>query len=849
MRDLLSHYLLTLLTLSYIFGICISAIYPQPVKTVLLLSISCAVFLALCYLQRWNTLALLVSLLLMFQTGLYRETVSSRLPLNPQHIYNIIEESTDIIAIGRLLSMPSFNGKTTQAKIQISEIKQDASTPFSSAKGLILLKMHGPWPEQYTPGTTLAIRATLQRPTGYTTPGIFDYPKFLARKDIWVTGYIRSPAQLHSISEHPTILHQLRYYPEQIRYQIGLFLDTSLSPPNSSLYRALLIGDRSRIAPDILEKFKSTGTMHILAISGIHMTLLITLTYATIYWILRRFEPLALQWNLRKVSGMLCIPPITLYALLAGLNEPIIRACTISGIIIFAFMSNRPKTLSNLISLAALAILTISPQALFTASFQLSFMAFISIIIASPLLQSLIQSQEISSGKGRCTIISFKLAKWGFAGILASSAAILGAAPILIYHFHRFPLLGPIANLLFEPLLCLWALPCGLFALPFMFIEPDIAKILLTTGSSGFDISLYITELLEILPHTSLWLASPSLRNITIYYLAFFSAIWLLNQKRYSKLAAIPIFFVSLLIMFTPSDPFKSRRTQTPIIHIIEVGQGAASLIQLPDGRNILIDGGGSAYSRPSVGESVIAPFLWHRNINQINTIIITHPDGDHYNGLPFLIEHFSTDQLWVSSRKKEDSQYNSLLNLASKHGVKIIEAKAGDKISSSNISISCVIDASRHHDLNTSANSGLIIQMTTAHGRYLFPGDIHEETEHALIARRLPLQSDIMLAAHHGSATSNSVQFLDYVGAKSIISSSGASRNKFFPSDALRKYCTSQGKSLFVTSEDGTIAIKENGEKIIISSWKYKRKNPMRRNFKNSVPTQIIYTGELKNN
>lgn len=833
------------LTLAYISGIAVSACCALPLPMILLSAAIPASLLLYCCLYRIMTCGLLAALLLFFLTGLYQGTISSREPASPDHIYNLIAEPTDGVAIGQLLAMPTFDGTASQARIELRSIRRHAAERFIPAKGMVLLRLTGPWPLSYPPGTLLAIRAVFQRPSRYGVPGTFDYPAYLAGQNIWVTGFLRSPAQLSHIPDATHWVEQLRFFPEQLRTDIGRFLDHNTPPGLEGLYRAILLGDRSRISEQTLEKFTASGAMHILAISGVHMTLIGTMLFFMVYWLLRRSEWLILRWNLRKLAGLLCLPILAGYVLLAGSNTPVVRAGIMSAILILSFCTDRPRSLPALIAFGALLILAHSPQALFTASFQLSFVAFSAIMIFTPVIQKILAPPKADGKRGKK---SLSISRWVAAALLASCAAVLGTAPIVIYHFHRFPLAGPVANLIIEPLICLWALPIGFLALPCIPLVPDLAAFLLHLGGLGLHLAIPAAGFFEQMSHATLWPTSPGPILIACYYGTFFYAALIATNFSATELRAISRqaahfvpFSICLCLLLFPIDRFFPKKIESPVVYILDVGQGSATLIQLANGKNILIDCGGSAYAKESVGQRIVSPFLWSQGITRIDTIIITHPDADHYNGVPFLIEHFSPSHLWVNTQTEGSREYRDMLRLAEKKGAQVTRAERGTALLEGGTSIHCITNTTSAQTDGHERNTGLIIQLTTGGSSILFPGDIPGSTEEQLLQQQAMVKSGILLAAHHGSPSSNSPRFLRYVDPRLILVSAGRSRGNIFPSLALRQYCRRQDLPLLVTAETGTVRIDLKTDAAIVSVLKDPHDNPLRRRTAKWLATQRI--------
>lgn len=437
--NLIDAHLFAALTLTYISGIICSAHYHLPITHtgVIIFAISCAIFQISSRLQKTSTSTFILSFFLFFLAGIIHGNISSRTPQSPNHIFNLIDKPTDAVIVGHLAKMPAFDSFSSQALIETQSITIAPSKSFTPAHGRILLKLSTPWPDNYPPGTLLAIRATLQRPTRFLVPGTFDYPAYLARKDIWITGFSRSPAQLHSVS---TSSNTGQFVVEQLRNTIGNFIDQHTSSSQiAAIYRAILLGDRSRIPGETLDKFKASGTMHILAISGLHMTLIGSLLFCCTYWFLRRSSWLMLNCNAKKLSGAICLPLIAGYTLLAGGNAPVLRAGIMSSILILAFCIDRPKTVSSLIALGAIVILTLSPQSLYTVSFQLSFAAFCSIMLVIPLLRQLLTDTSLAHTVKR-EKLAMRAIKWITASLVVSVVASLGTAPLTLFFSTGFPL-------------------------------------------------------------------------------------------------------------------------------------------------------------------------------------------------------------------------------------------------------------------------------------------------------------------------------------------------------------------------------------------------------------------------
>ena len=844
----ISDHLLLAVTLAFAGGIALSPLVEllQPddslFTTVL---ISSLMLLVVFYLLDKSKIFLCLLIPIVIAIGIYHGTLQLQLPTDKSHIYHKIKEKTEVVLIGTMASMAGFDGRTSQVIIEAKSIRLQENADLLPAQGKISLRLQGPWPDQFSPGDTLAIRTDLKRPDSFKTPGVFDYAQYLARKDIWIAGFVRSPFFLHKIEEPHSLLHTLRYLPERVRTTIGRQIDIAVPKDKSGVYRAILLGDRSHIDESTLEIFKGSGTMHILAISGLHMAVIGTLLYTGFFWLLSRSEKLLLRYTLKKWAAFLSLPILLGYGLLAGMNTPVFRAVIMSALVIIAICSNRQKSPGTLVASAALLILVIDPLQLFAVSFQLSFTAIIGIFFLLPVLQRLLDDSPKSASPPS---IKKQAVNWIAACLLVSLVANLATAPIALYSFNRFPLIGPLANLIIEPLICLWGLGAGFLSLPFIFIQPEISSFLLQIGALGLGVAIHAASFLASFSFSTIWLPTPPLWSIMIYFciLIYFAASgW---KKRWGSLVSIFSLSLCIALFFFPPKQHMGEDTNFFRISYLDVGQGTATLLEYPSGFRVLIDGGGSSFTTASVGERVIAPFLWKKGIQNIDAIAITHPDADHYNGLDFIIEHFSPKTLWVRDKNGHDGDFKRLIQQAEKQGITVTVPETNDHLLKGTESLACLANMANMGDTTgsigprDSGNSGLILKAWTQQISALFPGDIGRSKEKSLINQGIDINADVLLAPHHGSITSNSSQFLAAVTPKYLLVSAGRSLQEYFPHKGLAQECENQQIDLFTTSNQGTLVIIAKKDGYQLYGYSKKNGNPLL-NFHPVLLDEVTFT------
>jgi competence protein ComEC len=835
-HQFLSSHLLPAVTFCFALGIACAAPGreagwgPGPFLFLPLLAGICALLAHWRGHRKNNRAAVFLLLPLFFSSGLAHGLLAGRTPPDPGHIFHLINEEQEAVLICTLEQLPAFNGRNSTLLVDLHSLRMKDQPDFSAARGLIQLKLKSPWPKTLMPGDLLAVRARLNQPYTFQNPGSFDYPAFLAGKDIRITGWISSPAHIYQLDQGQSLPHQLRYLPERLRTRISSFIEQKADPEINSVYKALLIGEASGISEEILEAFKGSGTMHILSISGAHLSILASFLFFSFYWLLRRSEQLILHYPVKKIAGLLCLPPLAAYSLLAGAGTPIIRSLIMVIVFMAALCADKKTSLLIPLALAALIILVWDPNSLFTASFQLSFMAIASMTMAAPLLAGITPTDEKAETQG--IRIKQHLARYLLAALLVSVAVTIGTAPLLLHYFNRISLIGPAANLAVEALICFWSLPLGFLACPLILIAPPLAALLLHLGGYGLILSLKAANFFGALPVSTLWLPTPAPALMILYYASILLALWGFFGARTAagnpflrktaQIAGIGAWGLTLfLFILPPAELFKQRIT-TSEITFLDVGQGSSTFLQLPSGKRVLIDGGGSESPSFNVGEDIIARFLWQRGIKQLDGIAITHTDADHYNGIPFLLRRFRPQTLWINEFSGHDRAWEKLLAVADSLHIEIRIPQFGEKLVTGGEAEVISLGNPVEPEGAASNDRSLILRFEqdgqnrqTGQQAFscLFAGDISRKVEAQLVSENFPLPSTLLLSPHHGSSTSNSEAFLKAVNPQTIIVSAGRFRPNHFPTPEVRQRCAALGIKMLTTAEQGAITV--TGDKI----------------------------------
>jgi competence protein ComEC len=679
-------------------------------------------------------------------------------------------------------------------------------------------------------GDRLRLYCRLYPPRGFHNPGGFSYERHLAFERIHTIGFLSEKKRWVKLGDG--FKNPLTLKVESWRDRIRDFLNREANPPASAIFKALVLGEQGDIPEEIKEYFILTGTAHLLAISGDQFGIVALLSFSLLIWILKRSEFLLLSISVKKWAAGLTIPCIVLYAFIAGGGISVIRAAIMVITFLFSILLDRERNLIHTLALAAFLILIFSPPSLFDVSFQLSFLAVLSILYLVPRILQEFKQEGISLLLK--TSWRKNISKYIMLSLLVTGVAIIGTAPFVALHFNRFAPIGFFTNLFIIPWVGFLIVPLSLTASIFSFFFTPLAAFLININSFITLILLRVLAFFASLPFASFFVSTPSVFEIVLFYLLLFLVVHIKKRRvaRYlfwgvCVLLALDLTFWNLKDLFQ-----KDLR-----LSFIDVGHGDSILIEFPNGKRMLIDGGGLYEDRFDIGKNVIAPFLWSRKIRRIDTLVLTHPDPDHLKGLNFIASRFSIGQFWDNGFQAESESYLQLRKILNEKKIltqslneetppQIIN---GVEISVLNPPVWKPMQRKAHHhwDLN---NSSLVLMFRFKKISILLAGDIGKEAEGRILKKGGPLRADILKIPHHGSSSSSSHLFLEKVKPTYAILSVGERNIGRLPHPEVLKRYQQLGTTLFRTDRQGAITVMTDGENIDVKTFFEERKGISRR-------------------
>ncbi len=676
------------------------------------------------------------------------------------------------------------------------------------------------------PGAVVRFKGKIRRPRNFKNPGGFDYQRYMATRRLWATSY----AWKHSFAvlekgENSRFIQPVERY----RRRFARFLDQAAGSPGRAILKALIIGDKSELSPELREQFSQAGIAHLLAISGLHIGIVASLAFLGFTWLLSCYPALLWSGRTQKGAALLTLFPVLAYGLVAGMSPATQRAVTVAGLFFLGLLLDREPEPFNTLAGAALLILMVHPPALFTISFQLSFVAVLSILYGLRCFPPP-QAPE-SKGQTRSQALAGWLRRWGTGFFQVTLFAVLGTLPLILYYFNTLSLAGLVSNFLFVPLIGYLAVPLGLVA---VFVYP-ISQTVAAWGVHGAEAvlagALRLLEPFAALPLAGVRTVRPSVLEILCYYLLGWSLLALWGKARTEanmRLAkAVLLCLIPVLLADLGYWSWHRFGRSDLAVTAIDVGQGSASLCRLPGGDCLLIDGGGF-YDNSifDVGKNIVAPFLWQQKIATVQTLALSHPDGDHLNGLLFIARHFHVQTAWTNGASAESGNLAKFLEILNKAGARLPPFSRIDREQSVNrVKVELLyppadyLKNGKTGPFETDNNCSLVIKLGFGKVSFLFPGDIEAPAERHLVKLAgEKLRSTVLMVPHHGSKSSSSPEFIDAVSPRAVVISAGW-RNRFgFPhASVLRRY-ERRGISVFRTDRNGAVQMRTDGEVLVIA-------------------------------
>lgn len=665
-------------------------------------------------------------------------------------------------------------------------------------------------------GERLNLALRFHTPEQYLDPGAWDYPAYLAQHGIAVLGGVEASA-VHVAT--PSARPSLACLATAAQTWAGTRLDRiasisalygwlppwlRLTPEDSSVLSAMLFGDRTRLQHSMRSAFERTGSFHLLVVSGLHITIVIGL----IFWLARKLRMGQLSATLVAIS--LALP----YAFLTGFAPPVQRALWLSAVYLFSRILYRERAALNAIGIASVGVLVHNPAALLNASFQMTFLAVLSIAgVAMPLIESTlapylrgarmprqlrldpflpprvtqmrvalrmyVERLKYFVGPRWAWRLPFGTVRWGLrfaeALIVALVVELAMVLPMAVY-FHRITFVALPANLIGLPLLA-FMLPLALVTFLLGCIHPALA---VPSGSLTALLLHAISWLIHLfgnLAVSGLRTPDPPAWSLFCFAVAWIASLWMVRISRRWRVVALAAICVGSLLVLWPVPLTRHRGALE--VTAIDVGQGDSLLIVTPDGHTLLVDAGGpiggprTDDSQFDIGEDVVSQYLWWRHIRRLDVVALTHAHSDHMGGMPAVLKNFHPRVFWVG-RNPMIPEYRALLAQARQENIPVRRMAAGERFLFGDVHVRILApDATYQPGPSASNDDSLVMRVRYGKTAALLEGDAEAPVEERMVATE-SLGAELLKLGHHGSNTSTIPSFLAAVHPEFAVISVG---------------------------------------------------------------------------
>ncbi len=762
------------------------------------------------------------------------------------------DQSVDGPSSSAFSQIPSQTMDLRLATIEVVNDTEDVQAP---SEGTVRLTVRWPQPRHPSPffcGDRVRAVVRLLPPETYRDPGAWSRADYLLEQGITASASV-DIARVERVSGPATrsfkcLLSASRNFaserllnlPAATRRLPAAF---RLSRDDAIVLTAMVTGDRTFLAHSLRVGFERTGSFHMLVVSGLHLAIVAGL----ILWLAR--------WlRIPRVSAtLLTIAASFAYALFTGFATPVQRSLWMVTLYLLGRLIYRERNALNLIGFAALALLVASPRSLFDSSFQMTLLAVVAIAgVAAPLLGATIHPYAAATRDLGLVAIDVKLAPrlaqfrillrmfaasftatfcarfgWRIFPWLVRSALHIAEAmvvtlvvelvmtlPMAVY-FHRVTLFALPVNLFILPLLLL-LLPLALLTLVALLVWSPLAVIPGAATAVLLHFGVFLVRRFGAIRLADLRIPAPATWQACLFCTMMAAAMLLARSQRAGlRRGAWAALVCAALAAWAPR-PVQHPRDAL-LVEAIDVGQGDSLLLITPEGKTLLVDGGGfgggprQAPQEFDIGEEVVSAALWARGIRHLDVVALSHAHSDHLGGLPAVLRNFHPGELWVGNNPRVPA-YTALLDEAVALHTRVRTLRAGDLLELGSLQIHVLAPLANYQPGAEPANNdSMVLHAAFGATSVLLEGDAEAPIEQAMLAES-GLESTLLKVGHHGSITSTQPEFLERIAPQWAVISCGLHNRYGHPRQEVLQELQMARVRTFSTDIDGAVCFRLDG-------------------------------------
>ncbi|MGD1105932.1 MAG: ComEC/Rec2 family competence protein [Terracidiphilus sp.] len=720
---------------------------------------------------------------------------------------------------------PSATEPTQRIDVRVAtvEVVNDASDAPAPVAGEVRLTVRSPLDaaesmQALRCGERVRAEVRLLRPETYHDPGAWSRADYLLDQGITSTATVATDRVVRLGQAPGAFLlcrvggwqhastTRLLALPAAMR---NLPAPLRLSEDDAVMLAAMVAGDRTYLTHGLRVGFERTGSFHMLVVSGFHLAIVA----ACIFWITRRLR------MPRVPATILTIVASFVYALFTGFATPVQRSLWMVTLYLLGRLVYRERNPLNTIGFAALCLLVVSPRSLFDSSLQMTLLAVVAIAgVAAPLLQGTIHPYAAAMRDLQLVAVDIKLAPrvaefrmmmrtvaerleragngviawrifpWSVRfAITAVELVVVSCVvelamtlPMAVY-FHRITIFALPVNLLILPML-LVLMPAALVTMLMLVVWPAAAMVPAMAVALVMHVGVGLVHLFGSMALGDFRIPNPQVWQSAAFCALLGAAIVMAHEslgrgERWLRRGAWVALAMAALAAVMPRPVERPKGAM--LMEAIDVGQGDSLLVITPDGKTLLVDGGGfgggprQAPQDFDIGEEVVSPALWARGIRHLDAVALSHAHSDHMGGLPAILRNFHPDELWVGNNPRFGA-YNALLDEAAALHVRVKNFRAGDAFTFGSTQVH-VLAPFRDYlpGPEPTNNDSLVLHVGYGTTSVMLEGDAEAPIEQAMLAEP-GLASTLLKVGHHGSITSTRPEFFARVAPQWAVISCG---------------------------------------------------------------------------
>ena len=643
----------------------------------------------------------------------------------------------------------------------------ETPTGWHEIAGTVRVRVDEPAPNLRI-GDDIQAYCWLRRFEGPTNPGQFDLPTYLERMNVYVGASVPSREAIEiqgraGVGGMATLRRRLTEAAAQ-----GLTEHTPADTQEEAMLAALLLGERRDIDADTYEAFRKTGLAHIISLSGMNLAILVTV----IWWFCK------LAGLPKRVRAVICMIATTAFLLAVPPMAPIFRATVMVWAYCLAVLFGRRANTLNSLSLAAIVLLLMRPTQLFEPGWQLSFSAVAGILAFTHRIEEFIHDRtgnwfrqtdreigfwpRLVKGLGRYIILPFS----------AGTAAWLGNAGILLYHFYTITPLAPVWTVLASVPVAV-IVTAGFLKILLAFVLPTASMLLGLILPLLADLFIWIVKVTAQLDFSSTLIGHVPLIVILLYYALVLFAGFIYLRNPVLKKGLCAAMAVVLLVCLVSMKWSRTHRDHVSLT-CLDVGHGQALLVQLPGTTNLLFDAG-SMYVN-DVGTRVVLPCLDYLGVSRLHAIVLSHHDIDHINGVPEVVDRRRVDRVSAGDAFLAQAQTAATARLLLEHlearHVRVERMPEVIEAGRAQVRVLWPVgDPNAQQELSDNDQS-LVCMIEFADRRILLCSDTEKFAQQQMSGLYPDLKADVVVVPHHGSRTTLDPGFLQRLDADILLCS-----------------------------------------------------------------------------